>query len=105
MSDDKRPALARDLPAPALSRWFESLSVRLFALTLGSILLVEGLIFVPSASGFRSSWLNERVQAARTAALALDASPSRNVSDELSDQQRSMVDYAAPGLRGLLGYS
>ena len=86
MSDDKRPALARDLPAPALSRWFESLSFRLFALTLGSVLLVEALIFVPSASGFRNSWLNERVQAARTAALALDASPSRNVSDELSDQ-------------------
>ena len=83
MSDDKRPALARDLPAPALSRWFESLS---FALTLGSVLLVEALIFLPSASGFRNSWLNERVQAARTAALALDASPSRNVSDELSDQ-------------------
>jgi len=86
VSDEIRPALSSDLPAPALSRWFESLSFRLFALTLGSILLVEALIFVPSASGFRSSWLNERVQAARTAALALDASPSRNVSDELSDQ-------------------
>jgi signal transduction histidine kinase len=86
VSDETRTALSRDLPAPALSRWFESLSFRLFALTIASILIVEALIFVPSASGFRNAWLQERVQAARTAALALDASPSRNVSDELSDQ-------------------
>lgn len=86
MSDETRTALARDLPAPTLSRWFESLSFRLFALTIVSILLVEGLIFVPSASGFRNAWLQERVQAARTAALALDAAPSRSVSDDLSDE-------------------
>jgi len=86
VNDDIRTAPSRDLPAPSSSRWFESLSFRLFVLTLASILLVEALIFVPSASGFRNAWLQERVQAARTAALALDAAPSRNVSDELSDE-------------------
>lgn len=86
MNDDIRTAPSHDLPAPSFSRWFESLSFRLFALTLASILLVEALIFVPSASGFRNAWLQERVQAARTAALALDAAPSRNVSNELSDE-------------------
>tara|TARA_R110000787_G_scaffold4726_24_gene18002 strand:+ start:7322 stop:8752 length:1431 start_codon:yes stop_codon:yes gene_type:complete len=86
VNDDIRTAPSRDLHAPSFARWFESLSFRLFALTLASILLVEGLIFVPSASGFRNAWLQERVQAARTAALALDAAPSRSVSDELSDE-------------------
>ena len=70
----------------AAARWFDSLSFRLFLLTLLSILIVEALIFVPSASGFRTSWLNERVQASRIAALALDAAPERAVSMELSDQ-------------------
>ncbi|MEZ5999064.1 MAG: hypothetical protein R3B98_10255 [Hyphomonas sp.] len=60
------------------------MSFRLFALTLASILFVEALIFVPSASGFRNAWLQERLQAARIAVLALDAAPSRMVSEELA---------------------
>ncbi|MEZ5945499.1 sensor histidine kinase [Hyphomonas sp.] len=62
------------------------MSFRLFALTLASILFVEALIFVPSASGFRNAWLQERLQAARIAVLALDAAPSRMVSEELARQ-------------------
>ncbi len=79
-------------PAPAAngdtgaSRWYHSLSFRLFALTLGAILLVELLIFLPSASNERSAWIETRVEAARTAALALDAGPSRMISAELSDK-------------------
>lgn len=83
-----------DVPAPipettetrAGARWFDSLSFRLFALTVAAILIVEAFIFVPSASGFRTAWLMERVQAARIAALALDAAPERSVSEELSAQ-------------------
>ncbi|RAN34200.1 sensor histidine kinase [Hyphomonas pacifica] len=81
-----------DAPVPqtavtrAPARWFNSLSFRLFALTVIAILIVEAFIFVPSASGFRMAWLNERVQAARIAALALDAAPERSVSEELSQQ-------------------
>ncbi len=65
-------------------RWTDSLSARLFAITLASILLIEALIFVPSASGVRTMWLNERIEASRIAALALEAAPMRSVSDELS---------------------
>lgn len=65
-------------------RWSDSLSARLFAITLGSILFIEALIFVPSASGVRTAWLEERIEAARIAALALEAAPMRSVSDELS---------------------
>lgn len=69
-----------------VSAWYHSLSFRLFALTLGAILIVELLIFMPSASGQRSNWIETRIEAARTAALALEADPSRMVSQELSDQ-------------------
>ncbi|MCB9962046.1 MAG: HAMP domain-containing histidine kinase [Hyphomonas sp.] len=86
MNRDARASLPAPARPPASARWFDSLSFRLFALTLASILFVEALIFVPSASGFRNAWLQERVQAARIAALALDAAPSRMVSDELARQ-------------------
>lgn len=72
-------------PTPGLRRFAEGLSGRLFALTLAAILLTEFLIFIPSASGLRTQWLEERVAAARIAALALDAAPMREVSDELSE--------------------
>lgn len=68
------------------ARWYHSLSFRLFLITLGSILLVEFLIFLPSATNARNNWINTRIEAARTAALALEAAPSRMVSGELSDE-------------------
>ena len=64
--------------------WRDSLSVRLLAITIGVILLVELIIFVPSAMNFRDNWLDERLQAARIAVLALEAAPSQQVSEELS---------------------
>ena len=64
---------------------FDSLSVRLFLVTIGVILMVEFIVFLPSAANYRESWLNERVQAARIAALSLEAAPSRMVSEELSN--------------------
>jgi len=71
-------------PPTRLKRFAQGLSGRLFAITLGAILLTEFLIFIPSVSNLRTQWLEERVAAARIAALALDAAPMRSVSDELS---------------------
>ena len=78
------------VPAPETTlledagRLTDSLAVRLFALTIGAILFTEALIFIPAASNLRTQWLGERVQAARIAALALEAAPMRSVSEELS---------------------
>lgn len=69
---------------PGARRLTESLSARLFALTLAVILFTEFLIFIPSASGLRTQWLQERASAARIASLALEAAPMREVSDELA---------------------
>ncbi len=70
---------------PGARRLTESLSARLFALTLAAILVTEFLIFIPSASGQRMQWLEERASAARIASLALEAAPMREVSDELAE--------------------
>lgn len=60
------------------------LSARLLALTVLFVLLAEALIFIPSLASFQQNWLNERVEMAQTAVLALEAAPERKVSDELS---------------------
>lgn len=78
-------------PEAAAAPWHTGLSVRLFALTLLSILLIETVIFLPSASISRTMWLAERGDAARIAALALEAAPSRMVSEELG---RSLLSSA-----------
>lgn len=67
-------------------QFLDGLSARLLAVTVGVILLVELLIFIPSAVNFRDNWIDDRIQAARIATLALDAAETRSVSDELSDQ-------------------
>lgn len=78
------PATPESIPATGLRRFADGLSGRLFALTLGTVLVTAFLIFIPSVSSVRTQWLEERVAAARIAALALDAAPMREVSDELS---------------------
>ncbi|MEQ9504975.1 MAG: HAMP domain-containing sensor histidine kinase [Hyphomonas sp.] len=79
------PPASEPTPPPGFRRFADGLSARLFALTLGAILLTEFLIFIPSVSGLRAQWLQERVAAARIASLALEAAPMREVSDELSE--------------------
>lgn len=79
------------------SRWYHSLSFRLFAVTLAAILLVELLIFLPSVTRERNDWINTRIEAARTAALALEAAPSRMVSAELSDELLESAEVLGVG--------
>ncbi|MCB1884870.1 MAG: HAMP domain-containing histidine kinase [Geminicoccaceae bacterium] len=49
------------------------LSTRILLLTVGFVLLGEVLIFVPSIARFRQTWLEERLNVAYLATLALDA--------------------------------
>ena len=77
------------------ARWSDGLSFRLFAITIGAILLIEFVVFLPSAAAFRTGWLNERMQAARIAALSLEAAPSRMVSMELSNELLKRAEVLA----------
>jgi hypothetical protein len=73
-----------DQPAPKRKlRWRDSLSFRLFLIAIASVLVIEALIFVPSATRYRNDWLKDQIEAGRLAALALEAAPSRMVSEEL----------------------
>jgi signal transduction histidine kinase len=62
------------------------LSGKLLALTVMFVLLAEVVIFVPSIANFRSTWLNERLSAARLAALAADATPDGAVPEKLREE-------------------
>ena len=76
---------------PRVLRWRDSLSFRLFLIAISTVLIVEALIFVPSATNFRNNWLEDQIAAGRLAALALEAAPSRMVSEEL---EQDLLDSA-----------
>jgi signal transduction histidine kinase len=62
------------------------LSGKLLLLTIPLVILAEVLIYVPSIAIFRMNRLNDRLAAANTAALVLDAAPSGMVPDSLARQ-------------------
>jgi signal transduction histidine kinase len=62
------------------------LSGKLLLLTIVFVMVAEILIYVPSVANFRLNWLNDRLAAAHTAALVLDAAPSGMVPESLAKQ-------------------
>ena len=62
------------------------LSGKLLFLTIVFVMVAEILIYVPSVANFRLNWLNDRLAAAHTAALVLDAAPSGMVPESLANQ-------------------
>jgi len=60
------------------------LSGKLLLLTLLFVAVAQVLIYVPSISNFRLNWMNDRLAAARTAALVLYAAPKGMVPDDLA---------------------
>jgi len=62
------------------------LSSKLLVLTIVFVMVAEVLIYVPSIANFRLNWLNDRLAAAHTAALVLDAAPSGMVPESLAKQ-------------------
>jgi len=68
---------------PELAR---SLSARLLVLTIGFVMLSEVLIYVPSIARFRTDWLEQRMNAAHLASLALLEAPDNMVSKELAQE-------------------
>ena len=86
-----------------------SLSARLLLLTVFFVMLAEVLIYAPSVSNFRITWLNDRLASADLAILALEAAPEGNLSAELKSELLGRVDAFAVVLtrpdRRLLLYS
>ena len=63
------------------------LSGKLLILTILFVMIAEVLIYVPSIATFRHNWLSDRLSAAYTAALVLEAAPG--VSDNTA---RAILD-------------
>jgi signal transduction histidine kinase len=75
--------LTPERPRPRPSRRL-GLSGKLLLLTIPLIMIAEILIYVPAIANFRINRLNDRLAAANTAALVLDAAPSGLVPDSLA---------------------
>jgi signal transduction histidine kinase len=75
------------------------LSGKLLVLTILFVMLAEVLIYVPSVANFRLSWLNDRLAAAHTAALVLDAAPSGMVPESLARQILDSVGAKAVAMK------
>lgn len=69
-----------------MRKLFSSLSARLLVLTLAFVMLAEVLIFAPSAGRFRAMYLQEKLADAHLAGLALEATPSGELTPALEAQ-------------------
>jgi signal transduction histidine kinase len=71
---------------PARPRPRFGFSGKLLVLTALFVMVAEILIYVPSIANYRLMWLSDRLAAARTAALVLDAAPDGMISVELTQK-------------------
>ena len=71
---------------------WSSLSSRLLILTIIFVMLVEVLVYVPSVSRLRLTFLEEKLIAAQIAALALEEAPNQMISDALAAELLMSAD-------------
>jgi len=67
-----RPAEGADMPLQRMPRRFRGLSGRLLWLTVIFVMFAEVLIFVPSISVMRTTWLRDRLDTAAAAGIVID---------------------------------
>ncbi|MGC1764567.1 MAG: sensor histidine kinase, partial [Pseudolabrys sp.] len=75
------------------------LSGKLLLLTVLFVMVAEILIYVPSVANFRLNWLSDRLAAAHTAALVLDAAPSGMVPESLAKQILDSIGARAVAMK------
>jgi signal transduction histidine kinase len=85
------------LPSRPLRRL--GLSGKLLLLTIPLVLIAEVLIYVPSIANFRINRLNDKLAAANTAALVLDAAPSGMVPESLARQILGSIGARAVAIK------
>jgi signal transduction histidine kinase len=75
------------------------LSAKLLVLTVLFVMLTEVLVYVPSLANFRVNWLNDRLTAARTAALVLEVAPSGAAQDAVARQVLASIGAKAVAVK------
>src|SRR5215472_7470727 len=95
LTDDQATA-QNQRPKPSLRL---GLSGKLLLLTIPLVMIAGLLIYVPAIANFRMNRLNDRLAAANTAALVLDAAPSGLVPDSLARQILSSIGARAVAIK------
>jgi signal transduction histidine kinase len=75
------------------------LSGKLLLLTIPLVMIAEVLIYVPAIANFWTNRLNDRLAAANTAALVLDAAPLGMVPDSLARQILTSIQARAVAIK------
>src|SRR5947208_14038389 len=75
------------------------LSGKLLLLTIPLVIIACLLIYVPAIANFWMNRLNDRLAAANTAALVLDAAPSGMIPESLSRQILSSIGARAVAIK------
>src|SRR5260370_1724503 len=75
------------------------LSGKLLLLTIPLVMIAGLLIYVPAIANFRMNRLNDRLAAANTAALVLDAAPLGYVPDSLARQILTSIGARAVAIK------
>lgn len=92
--DNASPAASGSTAGPRFG-----LSGKLLLLTVLFVMAAEIFIYVPSIANFRLNWLTDRLAAAHTAALVLDAAPSGMVPESLARQILGSVGARAVAMK------
>src|SRR5512147_3271202 len=74
------------------------LSARVLALTILFVMLSEVLIYAPSIARFRLTWMEEKLNTAHLAILALEATPDYMIDPQL---ELKLLDHAGARLVAL----
>jgi signal transduction histidine kinase len=87
-----------EMPRPRPPRRL-GLSGKLLLLTIPLVMIAEVLIYVPAIANFWTNRLNDRLAAANTAALVLDAAPLGMVPDSLARQILTSIQARAVAIK------
>jgi signal transduction histidine kinase len=87
-----------EVPRPRPPRRL-GLSGKLLLLTIPLVMIASMLIYVPTIANFRVNRLNDRLAAANTAALVLDAAPLGMVPDSLARQILTSIGARAVAIK------
>ena len=93
---DDQPTIAAPRPKPPRRL---GLSGKLLLLTIPLVMIAGLMIYVPAIANFRINRLNDRIAAASTAALVLDAAPSGMIPDALARQILKSVGARAVAIK------
>jgi signal transduction histidine kinase len=97
VATDNQPA--SDRPRPQRGPRRLGLSGKLLLMTIPLAMIAGMMIYVPAIANFRVNRLNDRLAAANTAALVLDAAPSGMVPETLQRQVLSSIGARAVAIK------